>query len=199
MSPFFELLDLNPWREEKLEEEEFLKLLKAEPELANRKYKFDAFDDDWLFPLHMICALGASPDCVKACYKANHEAMELSTDTMGFPVHFATAFDAAVDVVHYLAKKDPSALEHVNDKGKTPLHLAAESEFGSPDVVIFLTERCPKAAEMKDGEGNTPLNLACRADEPVLAKIEDLTEGTKRIEQKFEQLCLVQCSNLRFG
>ena len=178
MSAFFKLLDLNPYREEKLEEGEFLKLLQAEPELASRKYKFDTFDDDSLYPLHMICALGASADCVKACYKAHPAATELCTEDMGFPVHFATAFDAAVDVVHYLAKKDPSALEHANiSQGKTPLHLACESEFASPDVVIFLTERCPKAAEMKDKEGNTPLNLACRADEPILAKIEDLTEG----------------------
>ena len=178
MSAFFKLLDLNPYREEKLEEGEFLKLLQAEPELASRKYKFDTFDDDSLFPLHMICALGASADCVKACYKAYPAATELCTEDMGFPVHFATAFDAAVDVVHYLAKKDPSALEHANSQGKTPLHLACESEFASPDVVIFLTERCAKAAEMKDKEGNTPLNLACRAEQPVLAKIEDLTEGT---------------------
>jgi len=177
MSSFFELLDLNPRREEKLEEDEYLALLEKEPELASRKYQFDAFDDDWLYPLHMICALGASADCIKATYKANHGAMELSTDSMGFPIHFATAFDATVDVVHYLAKKDPAALEHANGNGQTPLHLACASEFGASDVVIFLTERGPKAAQLKDGDGHTPLNLACRVDEPVLAKIEDLTEG----------------------
>jgi len=175
---FFELLDLNPHREEKLEEDEFLTELAKDPSMASKMYTFDAFEDVPLYPLHMICALGASTDCVKACYKAHPAAMELCTDTMGFPVHFATAFDAAVDVVHYLAKKDAAALEHQNAAdGKTPLHLAAASEFGSPDVVIFLTERCPKACELKDGQGNTPLNLLCRMEEPVLAKIEDLTEG----------------------
>ena len=175
---FFELLDLNPYREEKLEEDEFLKMLKADPDLAKQKYKFDAFDDDELYPLHMMCALGAGLDAVKACYKAHPAATELCTDSMGYAVHYATAFDATVDVVHYLAKKDPTALEHANvSSGKTPLHLACESEFPLPDVVIFLTERCPKAAEIKDNEGNTPLNLACKAEQPVLAKIEDLTEG----------------------
>ena len=178
---FFELLDLNPRREERLEEDAFLEELKKDPSLAGQKYTFDAFDEDELYPLHMICALGASTDCVKACYKAHPDALQLCTRNMGYPVHYATAFDAAtVDVVHYLAKKDPAALEHANaSEGKTPLHLACESEFGSADVVIFLTERCPKACEMKDEDGNTPLNLLCRSmEEPMLAKVEDLTEGT---------------------
>ena len=175
MASFFDLLDLNPHRAEKLDEEEFLSFLDAD--MASQKYQFDVFGDDLLYPLHMVCALGASADTVKACYKANPEAMEWKTVSMGYPIHYAAAFDAGVDVVHYLAKKDPKALQHANGQGRTPLHLACASEFGSADVVVFLTERAPKAAEMKDSDGNTPLNLACRVNPPVLAKIEDLTEG----------------------
>ena len=176
MASFFDLLDLNPHREEKLDEEEFLSFL--DNEMAAQKYQFDVFGEDRLFPLHMICALGASADTVKACHKAYPAAMELTTDRLGYPIHYAAAFDAGVEVVLYLANKDSAALGHANvQHGRTPLHWACASEFGSSDVVVFLTERAPNAAKIKDLDGNTPLNLACRVHQPVLAKIEDLTEG----------------------
>lgn len=172
---FFKLVDLNPWREEKVDEKAFLDLLLDDVSLVQQKYTFDAFDEDQLYPLHMICALGASVDCVKACYKAHPEALLHDDTTLGGPAHFACAFGATVDVVHYLAKKDPSSLEVTNSEKKTPLHLACQTQ-AEADVVIFLTERCPKAAAKKDKDGYTPLNLACCVLEPQLKVIEDLTE-----------------------
>jgi ankyrin repeat protein len=172
------VLDLNPWREEKLDERLFLQMIADTPadELQTR-YRFDAFDEDELYPLHMVSALGASLDCVKAAYKAHPAAMQLTDTSLGGPVHFACAFGAAMDVIQYLAKKDPEALKRPNDSGRhTPLHLACKAVTINPDVVVFLTERCPEAALMTDRDGNTPLNLACQADNPPLAAVEDLTE-----------------------
>lgn len=174
---FYQLLDLNPWREEKVDEDALMEMIKVDPEQVKLKYRFDAFDEDNLYPLHMVCALGASVECVKACYKAHPEALQHSKTEMGGPVHFACAFGATVDVVHYLAKKDPTSLELPNEASKqTPLHLACQQSRPDSDVVIFLTEKCPKAAEMLDSDGRTPLHLACLHDEPNLKIVEDLTE-----------------------
>lgn len=140
MATFFELLDLNPWRQELVDEAAFLRMIDAEPQACRRKYKFDAFDDDLLHPLHMICALGATVDAVKACYKAYPEALDHNHSTLGGPLHYACAFGATVDVVLYLAKKDSDALEKTNKEGKTPLHLACQSHAQQSDVVSLI--RC---------------------------------------------------------
>lgn len=175
MPTVFELLDLNPWREEKVEEEAFVAILKENPELAKKKYQFDAFDDE-LYALHMVSALGATLDCIKMVYKAHPEAIKYADPDLGGPLHFACAFGATVDVVRYLAKKDPDAMEASNSADKqTPLHLACQNSADS-DVVIFLTEKCPKAARKLDCDHRTPLFLAASVDEPILAVIEDLTE-----------------------
>lgn len=133
---FFALLDLNPWREEKVDEEAFLRLVRADPDLCQQTYTFNAFDKDLLYPLHMICALGATAAAVKACYKAFPDAIRRTESSqMGGPLHYACSFGADVQVVFYLAKRDPDALLETNKEGKTPLHLACQS---SAQVRIFL-------------------------------------------------------------
>jgi hypothetical protein len=124
---FFELLDLNPWREETLDDEAFLRLLKRDPGLCGQLYTFDAFDEESLYPLHMICALGATAASVKACYKAYPEAINYTKTALGGPLQYACFFGAPIDVVVYIAKKDPGALLTTNKKGKTPLHHACQS------------------------------------------------------------------------
>lgn len=177
MPELMDVLDLNPWREEKLDEALFLELIDKSPEGLQMKYQFDAFDDDELYPLHMVSALGASLECVKATFKAHPEAIYHTGTSLGGPVHFACAFGASVDVIHYLAKKDPEALESPNESNQqTPLHLACQAVVVNSEAVVFLTERCAAAALQLDRDGNTPLNLLCRADEPPLAAVEDLTE-----------------------
>lgn len=128
MDGFFELLDLNPWRAETLDNEEFLRLVASDPSACRQTYVFDAFDEESIYPLHMISALSADADAVKACYKAHPDAIQDTKSGFGSPLHFACFFGAPIGVVVYLAKKDPSALMTANSKsGKTPLHLACES------------------------------------------------------------------------
>ena len=111
-----------------MDEEAFLLLIRADPDLCKQKYAFDAFEDDLLYPLHMICALGATAGAVKACHKAFPDAIHHTSESqMGGPLHYACSFGADVEVVVYLAKKDPGALLQTNEEGKTPLHLASQS------------------------------------------------------------------------
>lgn len=171
---FYTLLDLNPWRREQVDEATFLILIEKDASLCKRKYHFGSFPDDRFYPLHMICALGASADCVKACYKKFPEALKQDDTSLGNAAHFACTFNAKVDVVKYLAKKDADMLQKANKSLQTPLHLAIENQADS-ELIIFLTARVPAAAKKIDCNGMTPLNLACRADVPRLEVVEDLT------------------------
>jgi ankyrin repeat protein len=185
--PFFDLLDINPHRKETLNDDAFCAAIAADPAVCSKKYQFEnSFDGDWLYPLHVICALGASLDTIKACHKAYPDALLHHSVSIGGPIHYACYFGASVEVILYLAKKDPNALLQANfAEGKTPLHLVCSSSDSNPhrhDVLCFLTERCPKAAEQMDVLGYTPLNLICNllheneSDVKILPIVEDLTE-----------------------
>jgi Ankyrin repeats (3 copies) len=185
---FFDLLDLNPYRQETVNDDAFCDAIAEDGAvLCSKKYQFvDSFGGDWLYPLHVICALGASLDTVKACYKAYPDAIMHHSVSIGGPIHYACLFGASLEVVVYLAKKDHNALLQANiAEGKTPLHLACSNTDSNPhrhDVVCFLTERAPQAAEKMDNLGFTPLNLLCNtlndneSDAKVFAVVEDLTE-----------------------
>ena len=185
---FFNVIDLNPNRRETINDDTFLELITANPALCARKYQFPSnFDGDWLFPLHVICALQASLDAVKACYKAYPDALLHHSVSVGGPIHYACFFGASLDVVKYLNKKDPNSLLQANiAEGKTPLHLVCSSCDTAVnvrlDVVRFLTEKSPPALEMTDINGYTPLNLICTLlhenapDQEILSIVEDLTE-----------------------
>jgi hypothetical protein len=184
---FFNLIDLNPNRRETVNDEMFIEMIKTNPKLCCRKYQFEnSFDGDWLYPLHVTCALNASLETIKACYKAYPDAILHHSVSIGGPIHYACYFGASLDVVMYLAKRDPESLQQANiAEGRTPLHLVCSSADTNPyrlDVVCFLTERCPKATDIKDNLGYTPLNLICStinenvSDAKIINIVEDLTE-----------------------
>jgi ankyrin repeat protein len=170
------LLNLDPWKEDKVNEDSLLKLINDNPSFCGHKFSFDAFDGELLFPLHILCALGASKRCVKTCHKMFPKAAEYDNPAWGAPLHFACAFYAPVDVVSYLAKKHPDVLEKVNKKYKsTPLHLACEYQ-AKPETVDVLCSKCPQAAREVDRGGRTPLNCACSVDIPSAQVVEILTK-----------------------
>lgn len=185
---FFNVIDLNPNRRETINDATFLEMISQNPKLCSRKYQFPtSFDGDWLYPLHVICALNASLDTVKACYKAYPDALLHHSVSIGGPIHYACYFGASLDVVMYLTKKDTNSLLQSNiAEGKTPLHLVCSSCDTDAkrrlDTVCFLTERCPKAVEMTDINGYTPVNIVCTLlhenapDQEILNIVEDLTE-----------------------
>jgi hypothetical protein len=184
---FFNLIDLNPNRRETVNNDVFVELIATNPKLCHRKYQFpSSFDGDWLYPLHVICALNASLDTVKACYKAYPDAILHHSVSIGGPIHYACYYGATLDVIKYLTKKDTNSLEQANiAQGKTPLHLVCSNCDRNPyrlDTLCFLTERCPNAAAMTDVNGSTPLNVLCtllqdnESNVQILNMVEDLTE-----------------------
>jgi Ankyrin repeats (3 copies) len=176
---FLKFLDLDPRRDERVEEKVFMRMIHFNPSLLQRKYRFEAFPGELLYPLHMLCALRASVSCVKACYKLFTAAIEdMESSNLGSPLHFSCAFagNDSVDVVRYLAKKRPEALLLQNKDGYTPLHLAVHST-SCEDVVSLLTAKEPAATAQVDHLGRTPLHIACsEVEEPSLAIVQDLTE-----------------------
>jgi len=170
-SSILELLDLNPFRSAPFDEEAFLSMIQEQPELVQRKYKFKAFNNAQLYPLHVLCTLHASSKCVRACYKAHPEAAIDSH--VGTPLHFAATCNGIPEVVHLLAKRNRSLLTVTNRNGKTPLHLACE-HGAHPKTVMELTSRGPTACDKKDKEGRTPLHCACAVARPNAEVVEDL-------------------------
>lgn len=174
---FFEMLNLNPHKQgkKKLDEVGVVFTLQELPDYCSQLFRFEAFPNDLLHPLHMLCALSASLSTIKACFNLCNAAI-FHDSISGSPIHFATSFNASFDVIRWLVKKDPDALHlgTTNEK-MTPLHLACQHEADS-ETVAFLTELGPQAASMLDEDGMTPLHWACSVEEPNLAVIEDLTE-----------------------
>jgi ankyrin repeat protein len=174
---FVGMLNLNPLTRSKkeLDEVKIVATMKKHPDFCTQLFRFEAFPKDLLHPLHMLCALSASLDTIKACFK-HCKAAIFHDSISGAPIHFAITFKASFDVIRWLVKKDTDSLQlGTTDNKMTPLHLACQHKVDS-ETVAFLTERCPQAASMLDKDGLTPLHWACSVKEPKLAVIEDLTE-----------------------
>ena len=175
---FYKLLNLKPYKlPNKFDEPKVMKMMKDFPELCAEVYRYEAFVQNLIHPLHMLCALNASVGAIKLCIKCCQAALYYDYSAIGAPIHYACMYNANFETIRYLVKKDGDALELPNnDDGMTPLHLAIQYEADFP-TVAFLTDRCPTAASMVDHEhGMTPLHFATTVAEPQLQIIEDLTE-----------------------
>jgi ankyrin repeat protein len=151
-------------------------MMKEHPELCVEVFRFEAFPQDLLHPLHMLCALSAKLETIKLCVKCCAAALFHDQSSIGAPIHYACTFNNTFDVIRWLVKKDSDALELPNmESGMTPLHLAIQHKANF-DTVAFLTDRCPAAAAMVDNDMMTPLHRAIAVTEPELEVIEDLTE-----------------------
>lgn len=191
---FFRIIDLNPSKyRQKIDEDLFVECIEKYPYLCSQKYEFSGFDNERLYPLHVICAMGASLHTVKVCYKIYAEAIDYVSSEKGMTcLHFAAWYTRApLDVIQFLVKKEPDAVQAVTKKQRTPLHLACmcPPSFKSynPQVVMILTEiGGPGLCLQVDKHGRTPLHVACGIDEPSLEIVEDLTDVNP-------DACLVQC------
>lgn len=173
---FFTLLNQKPYKDSaKLKEDKLVPVMKEHPEFCKELYRFEAFHNDLLHPLHMLCALGASTATLKTCLKHCEAAMFHDDSVLGSPMHYACTFNAPFELIRWLVKKDKDSLQLSNAKRMTPLHLACL--YGADaNTVAFLTDRCPKAATKVDEEGSTALHLACSVETSDLEIVEDLTE-----------------------
>uniref|UniRef100_A0A6U3R716 Uncharacterized protein n=1 Tax=Ditylum brightwellii TaxID=49249 RepID=A0A6U3R716_9STRA len=147
------------------------------PLAARAKYEFKGgFNKCVYFPLHMVVALGASPNVVDVVRIAYPEAMKEKCNScigpaQGAPrlifgigksvLHIACLFRASLDVLSLLLEKCPELGMEVNPFEDTPLHIACK-EKASFEVVSLLLEKCPEAAKKENKFGLTPLHIACR-------------------------------------
>lgn len=175
---FYKLLNLKPYKQpNKFDESKVMQMMKDFPELCVEVYRFEAFVQSLIHPLHMLCALNASVNAIKLCIKCCQAALYHDYSAIGAPIHYACMYNCNFESIRYLVKKDCDALELPNnDQGMTPLHLAIQYEADFT-TIAFLTDRCAAAANMVDQEyGMTPLHFAVTVAEPQLQVIEDLTE-----------------------
>ena len=185
---FYKLLNLKPYKEpNKYDEPKVMKMMKDFPELCVEVYRYEAFVQNLIHPLHMLCALNASVNAIKLCIKCCQAALYYDYSAIGAPIHYACMYNTNFETIRYLVKKDCDALELPNtDQGMTPLHLAIQYEADFP-TVAFLTDRCAVAATMEDHENRmTPLHYAVTVAEPQLQIVEDLTEVCP---EACEQIC----------
>lgn len=174
---FFGLLNLKPNSKKgrMLDEHQVLQFIVDYPDFCSDVFRFEAFHKDLIHPFHMLCALGAKPALLKACFKSCEAALFHDESNIGSPIHYAVNCRSSFETIRWLVKKDIDSLQIQNSKGQTPLHLAILSK-AKTEAVAFLTDRCGAAALQVDNNGMTPLHLACTVENPVLEVIEDLTE-----------------------
>jgi hypothetical protein len=153
-------LNHDPWDEfKKYHDASVADFIEYHPATCQVRYAFDHFTCQ-LFPLSMLCALGASAHTIELAYEAFEEARFECDIWIGTPLHYACSYKAEPAVVQFLTRKDPSMLGKTNQFGRTPLHMACI--FKAPAKSIsHLIQMFPKAAAIHDKDGYTPLHLAC--------------------------------------
>lgn len=181
----FDALNHDPWdRNNGFKDEDAKAIIKKHPETCKEQYRFEATKDK-MYPLSMLCALGASASTLKACYKAYPPAMEFDDGWIGTPMHYACTYRAPREVLKFLIDKDDSEdmIEKVNLKKRLPLHLAAMIKTPVENIMLLIKEYHKGLAAVDCG-GMTPLHLACNRSDPDPAIIELLTS-------KYVKACLM--------
>jgi hypothetical protein len=99
-------------------------VIQDDPKVCKRKYKFDSVEES-IYPLSMLCALGAELETIILAYEEYPQALTYSDDFIGTPLHYACAFQAPSKcVVSFLLSMRPSLKSSVNMAGRSPIALA---------------------------------------------------------------------------
>jgi hypothetical protein len=153
-------LNHDPWDEFKRYDDGDVKdYIATYPDTCGVKYDFDSFSGH-IYPLSMLCSLGASVQAVEGAYLANPDALHDCDLWIGTPLHYACSYKAPTPVVEFLISKRPQALEIMNHFGRTPLHMACLFR-AKPSTISLLLQQSPDAVKIADKDGYTPLHLAC--------------------------------------
>jgi ankyrin repeat protein len=159
----FKLMNFDPWSENTCFSDNAVRRLIVDfPASCRVMYEIDGFAEP-LYPLSVLCTLGASLSTIETCFKANPDAMEEADDWLGTPLHYACSYKAHHEVVQFIVQECPDLVAKLNRFRRTPLHMACL--FNAPETVVsFLIDRNPLATQLGDKEGLTPLHLACDSD-----------------------------------
>jgi Ankyrin repeats (3 copies)/Ankyrin repeats (many copies)/Ankyrin repeat len=157
----YKRLNHDPWdRFKKFNDGEVLNFLEEHPETAAIQYDFEFFSGH-LFPLSVLCALGASSlSTIQRAYHAFPPALDECDPWIGTPLHYACAHKAKSSVVSFLMDQRPDMLRAKNQFERTPLHMACLFKASSK-IVALLLEKDPTLADAVEKDGYTPLHLAC--------------------------------------
>jgi hypothetical protein len=91
---FFLLLNHDPDCKKTLFDDSAIRqVIQDDPKVCKRKYKFDSVEES-IYPLSMLCALGAELETIILAYEEYPQALTYSDDFIGTPLHYACAFQA---------------------------------------------------------------------------------------------------------
>lgn len=162
---FLEIIDQDLVTEEKTFEEscELRQVMQGNlDDVCRSLQQFRAFPDTKIYPLFMLCALGASRSVLKKCLVAYPDALRHCDDVAGTALHYACSFRTNLKSIKFLLKKDPELACVSNAAGQTPLHIAC-SRGVSVDVIKLFLEANPKAVKKVDPNAMTSLHMACQS------------------------------------
>ena len=156
----FKRLHHDPWDiNNKYNDFEVFEFLEEHPETAAVSYDFEHFSGQ-IFPLSVLCTLGASLETVRLVYGAFPKAIDQCDPWIGTPLHYAMQHKAKAAVVSFLIRQHPFMLQERNQFGRLPLHTASLFKATSKTVSLLL-EEYPQGADQVEKDGYTPLHLAC--------------------------------------
>jgi hypothetical protein len=120
---FFGLLNLDPWDlDTELDDDAIQDIIFEHPSCCRMKYAFEGFNGS-VYPISVLCALGASVATIKKCYKAFPDAFDDADDWVGTPLHYACSYRASMEVAEYIVKMDLHMLKQTNRFNRVPLHM----------------------------------------------------------------------------
>jgi len=156
----FKRLNYDPWDYcNKYNDADVLQFLSEHPQTAMVMYDFEFFSGH-IFPLSVLCALGASCKTIEQAYQAYEPAIDECDVWIGSPLHYACSYKAKPAVVKLLISMQPSMLEKTNQFGRMPLHMACLFKASSKTISVLL-HKYPSAVDVAEKDGYTPLHLAC--------------------------------------
>jgi hypothetical protein len=111
----FTLINVDPFSvgDSKYSDDEAIGAMIMEPQTCTRKQLFKGFCSE-IYPLSMMCAIGADLSAIEACYQCHPEALKEKDMFVGTPLHYAVAYQAPPEVVKWLIDEEPSALKATN-------------------------------------------------------------------------------------
>ena len=157
----YKRLNFDPWDPMKMyNDKEVYEFFMEYPQTT--KIRFDNLEhfSGYIFPLSVLCTLGASVKTITKCYEFYPEAIDECDVWIGTPLHYACSYKAKSNVVRYLISTKPSMLHQLNQFGRTPLHMACLFK-SSTKTISLLLENYSEAVNIVDKDGYTPLHLAC--------------------------------------
>jgi hypothetical protein len=160
-----EILDVDSWWDLKksgYSNKEAMATIERDPSACSKKYQFNSFGSE-MYPLSMMCAIGASVEALKLCYESYPGAIKEKVAGFGSPLHCACAHAGTVDLIGWLIETDPTLVDIVDPLQRSAFHVAC---MYSPraDALAVLIEKAPEGLGKQDYDGNTALHLACEND-----------------------------------